>query len=67
MSVVPARGVLGALDPGDPLFAGEGVGLCSGEEGELGEVGLVKVFNFIGHCKYSKKVNLLTISLKLFE
>jgi hypothetical protein len=28
---------------------------------------LVKVFNFIGHCKYSKKVNLLTISLKLFE
>jgi hypothetical protein len=47
------------LDPGDPLFAGE--------VGELGEVSLAKVFNLIGHCKYSKKANLFTISLKLFE
>jgi hypothetical protein len=32
------------------LFAGEGVGLGHGEEGELGEVSLVKIFDLIGHC-----------------
>jgi hypothetical protein len=50
VSVVPPRGVLGALDSSNPLFAGEGVGLGPGEEGELGEVSLVKIFDLIGHC-----------------
>jgi hypothetical protein len=50
MGIVPPGGVLGTLDPSDPLFAGEGVGLGPGEEGKLGEVGLAKIFNLIGHC-----------------
>ena len=50
MGVVPSRGVLGALDSSDPLFASEGVGLGPGEEGELGEVSLAKIFDLIGHC-----------------
>ncbi len=50
VSVVPPRGVLGALDSSDPLLAGEGVGLGPGEEGELGEVSLAKIFDLIGHC-----------------
>jgi hypothetical protein len=49
VSVVPPRGILGALDPSDPLFAGEGVGLSPGEEGELGKVSLVKIFDLIDH------------------
>jgi hypothetical protein len=50
VGVVPSRGVLGALDSSDPLFASEGVGLGPGEEGELGEVSLAKIFDLIGHC-----------------
>ena len=50
VGVVPSRGVLGALDSSDPLFASECVGLGPGEEGELGEVSLAKIFDLIGHC-----------------
>ena len=50
VGVVPPRGVLGALDSSDPLFASECVSLGPGEEGELGEVSLAKIFDLIGHC-----------------
>jgi hypothetical protein len=50
VGVVPSRGVLGALNSSDRLFASVGVGLGPGEEGELGEVSLAKIFDLIGHC-----------------
>ncbi len=61
MSVVPPRGVLGALDSRDPLFASECVGLGPGEEGELGED-----FRFDRPLFYSKKQNFFNI-LNLFR
>jgi hypothetical protein len=49
VGIVPPGGVLGSLDPSNLLFTGEGVGLGPGEEGKLGEVGLAKIFDLIGH------------------
>ncbi len=67
VGVVPPRGVLGALDSSDPLFASERVGLGPGEKGELGEVSLAKIFDLIGHCFIQIKQILFTISLIYFE
>ncbi len=63
VSVVPPRGILGTLDPSDPLFAGEGVGLGPGEERKLGKISLAKIFDLIGHCVIQIKQILFTISL----
>ena len=68
VAVVPAVRVFRALDAGDPLLAGEGVGFVPDEEGELGEVSLTKIFDLIGYCVNSKiKEISLQISLKIFE
>jgi hypothetical protein len=65
VSVVPPRGVFGALDLSDSLFASECVGLGPGEEGELGEVSLAKIFDLIGHC-FIQISKIFTIFLDLF-